>query len=266
MNHTGPRRCGSGRTAGGIYNAIDLGADGMPIEFFLFCPVLEIPADLKLSPQGIGVFEKDGIAFAADMVGTVHYPFVPDFLMEGLNFGFSRRFPKTTDFTKFTQESRHLLAHARARIDDPFLTRLYEFSQGSGITRWGDKCPKSCAEHEFKSSEKIVAKPGASCLRLLWETMQPGKGDDVNPDDLMFKRYGAKNAIAEGVTYSFFASQPCDNLEVTFQPGFFMWLPLKFEVVYDAENGTHEEAIKALKGCPIDWNLVDDREVTSEPA
>lgn len=112
------RGCGK-RVAGGIYAECPLGPFGYPLEHYLLEPPVVIEPDaLGLSPVGVQLLQRGDTWHVLDWVGEEHYPNVADMVEEIRQFGMSRRLPKTLDFEKLGPNSRVLLVHRRAYVDN----------------------------------------------------------------------------------------------------------------------------------------------------
>lgn len=112
------RGCGT-RVAGGVYAEIPLAVDGVPLDHFLICPPQPLDAEaMRLSPRGVSLIEREGVWHVIDWIGSEHYPNVADLIAEARRHGISRRLPRNLDFGKLTGESRLLLAHNRAHMDN----------------------------------------------------------------------------------------------------------------------------------------------------
>jgi len=251
MWYTGKRRCGGSRKAGGVYNSIDISPYGQPLDYYIFCPPQKIVAsDLGLSSQGVRILEINNVSHVIDVVGTAYYPYVPDFVEEGMAVGFSRRFDGSgINWSLLSEDSRHLLAHPRAII-----TNHEELRQDMlhMPVRWSPTgyCPKNIAEH-YQSSNYS----DSPCLSMTWQSMQPTKQELPSLTNRTFWR-------SSSVGFRFAAAVPPHNCTIEFELGIFMWLPITLEIVYDPVGNRHEKAIEQLKksGTSVQWKLVDDRE------
>lgn len=147
----GARACGEGRILGGIYLECGLSPFGEPMESFWMDPPLPLPLTVQaqVTPLGMSLWEAgDGTHHVLDWIGESHYPYVPDFLEEARVMGFSRRAPKTLDFSKLGPGSRMIYIHKRARVANhlDFAPYLPDF-----------ECP--CGKGHLA---------GDSCIGLLW--------------------------------------------------------------------------------------------------
>jgi hypothetical protein len=117
---SGARRGCGYRQAGGAYFAVPLSPGGSPIEEFLTDPptVIDDPGSLGLAAVGIALIERDGVTHVVDIVGREHYPTVASFIEEARRMGISRRAPRTMEFARITPDSRLLLAHPHADVDN----------------------------------------------------------------------------------------------------------------------------------------------------
>lgn len=221
--------------AGGVYLKTDISIYGTPWQYFVYDPPVPIyePEQMGISAQGISFIENGDHFNAIDWVGASHYPYVPCFIEEGLLFGFSRRIPKTADFSKITPDSKHILIHKRAYIKDPL--PYYE-------KRMKKSCPK-----EKEHPEHLVMSD-YPCIELLWEAMDHGK------------KVADRGIDYEMPSFKFHAWQSPEGVTPEFQLGAFMWLPInRIEVVYDNIGGTHEKALEILRksGTEIPYEVQD---------
>ena len=158
------RGCGE-RKRGGIYAECGLSPWGVPIEHFLVDPPQVVDAGaLGLASIGVKLIEMHGALHVFDIVGAEHYPNVADFVEEVRVMGASRRLAKTLDFAKLTADSKLVLLHRRAHIDnagDSF----------ASLGTWpppGWQCPKRLPEHQQPGS------PPAMCAGLWWTDVDGG--------------------------------------------------------------------------------------------
>jgi hypothetical protein len=174
----------------------------MPVEHFLLDYPIRVPPDLlnSLSHIGVQMFNRNGVWHLADRIGRTYYPNVADLIEEIRRYGLSRRLPATLDFSQLTWDSRILLVHDRAYIEN--------FSEWP---TWS--CPKGRVDH-FPSSH-----PAFCCAGLWWEDVdggEPGEGRHVLRQMPSFSYAGRTRP--EGVepvyTPAFFASFPPTRLVV----------------------------------------------------
>ncbi len=164
------RGCGY-RVQGGVYAECGLSPTGRPLEDFLLDPPIPIDSDrqqaLGIRPVGVTLVpdpRRGGVHHVFDWVGSVHYANVADILEEVRRFGLSRRLPRNLDFSLLSRETRHVLVHASAWIDDPapyFADRV----EAGGPLMW---CPKILPEH------MVCRAPPAMCAGLWWEDVDGG--------------------------------------------------------------------------------------------
>jgi len=117
------RGCGT-RVHGGIYIEVTLAEGGSPLELFLVDPARELPEGLEIPNRGIAIHERivmgkpTGVYDVYDRIGTNYYPNVADFLFETRQHGISRRVSANADFGKLTKQSRLILIHGRAIMEN----------------------------------------------------------------------------------------------------------------------------------------------------
>jgi hypothetical protein len=224
-----PRGCGT-RKKGGIYFETGLSPYGQPLEYFIVDPPVLLDG-WDLSSVGVQLIERDGITHILDWVGSKHYPNVADYLEEVRRFGLSRRLSKTLDFSRITSQTRILLVHARAWIDN-----FQEYQT------WD--CPK---EYPFHTPEVLPHEPEdhkRMCAGVWWQDIEQGvpqEGDRLVRRELpSFTYYG--HCRPEGVTPqhrpAIFASFPCTRLVVV--------------------KGNHDEALEKASQANVDVSEVDE--------
>lgn len=159
-----PRGCGT-RKRGAVYGECGLSPWGRPLEHFIIDPPTRVDAAaLGLHPIGVTLLAdpRTGACHVFDWVGEEHYPGVADFLEEARRFGVSRRLPRTLDFGRLAADSRLVLLHRRAWIDN-----ASQYFDARDTQRWEAGCPKRLAEHVD------AADPPPMCAGLWWEDLEP---------------------------------------------------------------------------------------------
>jgi hypothetical protein len=122
------RGCGT-RKAGGIYLTTPLGPNGMPVDYFLVDPPLRIDPEFErsrgLANIGVKLLERptregepSGIWDVWDVVGQDNYPNVADMIQEIRGMGVSRRIAANEAFANLSGQSKLLLLHRRAWIEN----------------------------------------------------------------------------------------------------------------------------------------------------
>lgn len=238
------RGCGK-RQKGGVYVEVGLagpGEDGVPLESFLVDPPL--PVDLKamgLTPVAVKMVERDGIWHVFDFVGEKYYPNIADFLEEVRRFGLSRRLPKNIDYSLLTSESKIILVHRKAWIEN--VRPYYEDWQTLTEMYW-NKCPNSDQSHADDYDEM--------CAGVWWQ--------DIDPHEHKKVPYSGSDRIVEIEMPSFkytAALKPDDHLP-GYDPAIFASFPMhRLAVVDDPEGKTHLDALKAASDAGIPTDLVD---------
>ncbi|MBL7164507.1 MAG: hypothetical protein ISS57_18125 [Anaerolineales bacterium] len=157
---TSERACGK-RIAAGIYAETRLSNQGQPIESYIVDPPK--PIDIEkwgLTARGARLVEVGGVWHIFDIVGREHYPHVADIVEEIRCKGASRRLAGNLDFSRLTPESRLVLIHARAVIEN-----FDEYPQPPRVT-----CPRF--EHLDRFEE--------TCAGLWWHDIPEG---DLTADE-----------------------------------------------------------------------------------
>ena len=133
----GARCCGS-REMGGIYMVTELSPFGKPLEWFMNCPALPIPAGLGITPIGQTLVDSDGGQMIFDWIGVSNYPNCADFWEEVRYMGASRRI--SADIALRLRPGAYLYpVHAKAIIQN--------WLEYPG--RHLDECPKAPQKHEI---------------------------------------------------------------------------------------------------------------------
>lgn len=155
MNGGKPRGCGKARDKGGIY--LECGSAegfGLPMFSLIKDPIPAFdPDSVGLSPVGVKIVEVDGVYHVFDWVGAKHYPNAADFLEEAVRLGLSRRISRKEDFSKLTAESRLILVHPKAYVEND-LALLNDYTEYP--------CPTG--KHQVVHSRQLIREAGALWL------------------------------------------------------------------------------------------------------
>jgi hypothetical protein len=219
------RGCGT-RKQGGVYAECGSSRKGKPVEAFLLCPPVVVDDKaLGLSPDG-NVW---------DWVGSTHYPNVTDFIEEVRRFGLSRRSPKTIDFSRLGPNSRMILLHSKAHIDD---TTLYHTERvgGKAIGMEWDWCPLGIHDHSDVGM----------CAGLWWEDVEKVRGHNrdlgrVCTVEMPSFEYKAVEGRPVKHSLAVFASFPITRL-----------------AVIRADDGSHNETAEVVSKSSIKCEVLDD--------
>jgi hypothetical protein len=218
-----PRGCGE-RVSGGIYAECGFSPLGAPLEDFLMDPPIQIPAGLNLSAIGVQLVERtepDGrsVWHIFDWVGECHYPNVADFLEELRRFGMSRRLPSTLDFSKITPESRHILVHARAWVENCAEYR-----------KW--ICPQRIPHHA----------PGEDfqgcCAGVWWR-------------DIEQRSFEGKLILREMPSFSYWGYSRPEGIEPEYRPAFFASFPISRIAVVQGEGAEEAKEAASTANLPV---------------
>lgn len=238
------RGCGR-RKKGAIYSNCPLGEGGTPIEEFLIDPPQRLT--LELAPQGVQIFEAEGVAHIIDWVGSSHYPNVADFVEEVRRMGMSRRLPKTLAFERLTLESRHFLVHSRAIVAHPEMYRRED-----AMPKDGHRCPKALAMHQAAVEPGTLRSP--MCAGIWWEDLDPF-GAFVEPDVPGSRVVTRKIPCG---TYEGLCS-PGDPKAREYVAGIFAGFPIwNLQVVRDPDGGSHNAAADAAARAGLEIEIVDE--------
>lgn len=244
------RGCGT-RVAGGIYAECPLSPYGMDLEHFLCDPPVVIdPQEMGVTPVGVKLMERNGVWHVVDWVGSTHYPNTADFVEEVRNFGLSRRLPQTLDFKRLTKESRILLVHSRAWIDN-FLA-YYETENDCGSLDC-DECPKHLKHHEnVKPNGKPRFHPLEPCIRLWYQDLTDAEADcecEKNP----------RAVVRKMPSFEYKGLCRPENVEPEYKVAIFASFPIhNLAVINDPDGATHNRALKLAEEARIPVNLEDE--------
>ncbi|MGK7925893.1 MAG: hypothetical protein AB4290_11705 [Spirulina sp.] len=158
------RGCGE-RKAGGIYLEFHLSLYGQPLEYFLIDPPI-LTKLFDVPKLGQKLINRNGQNHIADIVGSRHYPNVLDFYYEVENWGLSRRVSPLLEFEKLNRQSRILVAHDRAFVQN--WQKYPDFS-----------CPKKLPLHQ---RDRLLQEPNTEqnmCAGVWWRDIEE---ITVNPE------------------------------------------------------------------------------------
>lgn len=225
------RGCGT-RQEAGIYCVSKLSPMGRPIEEFLIDPPIKLNPALGVSPVGVTLItDTKGVTHILDYVGSKFYPNVADFIEEVRRFGLSRRLPRTLDYSRLTKDSRIILIHARAHIEN-----TERYWQALGDAR---ACPCDKPAHQ-------QAEPPPMCAELWWKDVEGGAPDDT-PNAL------PTSVRREMPSFHYYAARRPDYAEPLYRPAMFLRLPLTGIEIIRARDGSHEQSAEAAgkSGLPV---------------
>lgn len=256
----GARGCGV-RSPGGIYIEVPLSRYGRPLRDFLIDPVIEVPEDLDLVPRGVSLIERanePGVYDVWDHVGERHYPNVADFVQEVSKMGLSRRVQGNLDFSKLTPDSRIVLMHSRAYVENAndlyraIAAEARDYGQEPG--RWWN-CP--CCDRNPDHQQYPLYAEGSkdimpTCIGAAWQLITGGDLV-INPE--LSPRW-VKRTVGS-TTYH--GNKKPSGFKPEFKRGIFMVLPAhKLVVINDPEGGTHDKAIGRAMRSPLKVELQDE--------
>lgn len=246
---TATRGCGK-RVKGAVYCETLLGAGGRPIEDFIVDPPAKVDeAALGLSNIGVKlVMGTHGVWNVLDIVGQESYPNVADFVEEVRRFGVSRRLPKTLDFAKLTSESRLILLHRRAFIEnfDAFYREL--------LGDWS--CPKGLLAHDIAhpaTRDNFV--PDQMCAGLWWQDVEGEQITRLSEMRAADSRYIRRHMPS----FNYDARTRPDSVAPTYSLAIFAAFPIhNLAVVRDPDGGSDEEAMRSASKSNLPVNLENE--------
>lgn len=246
----GPRCFGKARSAGGVYAVCGSSPFGMPIEHFLLDPPVLVPDGLELPDRGVTLHERDGVWHIIDRVGLAYYPNVADFIEEARRLGVSRRLQSNLDFSKLTEESRLLLIHPRAWIDN--WTAYRPKRNLVGWTPGPYHCPGYPNPFEPHTHGKEIDGFPGPCAGIWWEDVSGGEPLQGFADPRIVNR------IIPICQYQ--ARRAPDNVVPQYREAFFASFPIhRLDVVADQSSAkAHELALVKATAAKLDVELVDE--------
>lgn len=240
------RGCGD-RLAGGAYLCSGQSEGGVPVEQMLIDPPQRIePREFGLTPRGTVLVEKHGVVHVLDWVGSDTYPNVADFIEEARRLGVSRRIAKNADFSRLTDDSRLILVHARAWIEN---AGEYQMARPEDEF-W---CPRDIETHMSNCYREM-------CAALWWEDVEEGvpTRDPAAPNGVLCggmadipglhmhrRRTEGRAVVRQMPAFSYRAFARPEWLLPRYAPAAFASFPITaIEVVRDHAGGTHQETLR----------------------
>ncbi len=239
------RGCGR-RKEGGIYAECGLSEHGLPVEHFLVDPPLPVDADaLGLTSIGVKLVEVAGVWHIFDIVGAEHYANLADFVEEVRVMGASRRLAKTLDFAKLTADSKLVLLHRRAQIDN---TADYFPPMGRWIPpSW--HCPKRLLEHEAFDHFP------AMCAGLWWHDLEPEGAEPLLEPAQEAATPTRVRRRMPGFHYDAWV-RPA-GIWPRYRLAVFMVLPITNLAVIRAQDGSHRESAEVARRAHLRVEVCD---------
>lgn len=207
--HAGMTRgCGK-RQSGGVYIEVGTSGDGegYPVEHFLTDPPVEVPQTLDIGARGVQLIERGGVWHVLDWVGEDSYPNVADLIEEVRRFGLSRRAQKTLEFGKLTKDSRILLIHRKAVVEN--------------VADWGPQlshlpCPKAACGCAVCAT---AANRDHGCAKVWWLDLVGGNGPaggavDRECGDTRYRGWATPAVVTPRYRAGFFLSLPVGRIAV----------------------------------------------------
>jgi len=248
------RGCGR-RKAGCAYLMTDLSPYGLPLSHFLFDPP-KTPEELgversRIAHQGISMIERIleietgtmSVFHAWDFIGAGSGPgpknqgywFVPDWIEEGLRYGWSTLIPSTADFSKLTVNTRVIAVHPHCKILNP--VPYWE----NTVNRLTFCLSEDIMTHTAHRAELEQMAGGEwptdyHCISHLWQAVDVGETSSSERHIRRLMPWGEYDAWRS----------PPDVLPV-WELGVPMWRPIsRIEVVQDPNTGRHEELAEKI--------------------
>lgn len=231
------RGCGT-RQKGGCYIEVPLSPHGVPLEMLLCDPPRPVdPTALGISPVGTHLIEVNGVYHVFDWVGSSHYPNVADMVEEIRRFGLSRRISSKTDFSKITLESRIILLHERAWIEN-----WQQYTENS--------------THECISPDRKIrtrhsgVSPHECCARVWWEDIQGG-------EPLGESRAAGVERTMPSFKYKGLAKP--EGLSTVYKVAIFASFAIpRIVVINDPDEKSHEPSFQKAKQAKVPVRVVEE--------
>lgn len=235
------RGCGT-RVPGGVYATTPTSPWGREVEEFLVDPPRPVDPDgLGLSHIGVKLIrDAKGVTHVLDWVGKKHYPNVADFVEEVRAIGMSRRLPKSLNFALLSQESKIILVHDRAWIQNAH--DYYVAEAGVEVGRF-TACPKHLDAHKPDRALDM-------CARLFWQ-------DVDDPVAAEWAEEGSRRIERELPAVDYDALLPPEGVKPEYRPAIFASFPIVRLQVIRAEDDAHQGALKAASAARIGIDIED---------
>lgn len=244
----GKRGCGT-RVAGGCYVESGLSDNGVPIEFLIEDPALDLGDIGKTAwfePHRTPiVVEHNGVNHLVIWVGAEHYPNVFDFIEETRVLGASRRLPSGFDFSQIGPSSRMFFVHPAARQDATAINMM--------------ECP--CPRHTLRGGLADMKPAHQSFAGIAEEDRQAGvhclgtalyvtKDDVTRPGTVWDARSQADIAcqvrqVPCGHSYRVFElPEGIKPADLKPRPGVFLQLPITGIAMINDKNGSFDPKVE----------------------
>lgn len=248
----------------------------MPVDYFLTDPPHRIDAELEarlgLGNIGVKLIEQpdrdgnpSGIWNVWDIVGKeTHYPNVADFIQETRSMGISRRIESGASFELLTAQSRLILLHRKAWIDNYHdyygalnLENTELRNQGKEAMASDVGCPRrTLLERNLFSGDPHSVDPEQNatdmCLGIVF--------DDVDGGETLYdpglKSRTVRRTIGD-TTY--LARHRPDGVTPEYGLAIFARFPIaQIDVIRDLSNGVHHERIAKARTSKLPVFLEDE--------
>lgn len=245
------RACGR-RLRGGVYAENRLSEDGLPIEYFIVDPPTPVELEaLGLAPVGVQLIEVGGVTHVFDVVGQEFYPYPADYIEETRRLGASRRLPANLDFSSLGPESRLVLIHARAVIEN-----FAAYPQPPLVG-----CPRGLAPHAQSPLPEMCAglwwhDLGESAVQTPEESVSqtpPGPSEDTETRSNPGRSAALTTVLRrlEGGTEYWGYPRP-EGVVPHYHHGIFLSLPISNLVVIQGGEATeHNYQAACVSGLPV---------------
>jgi hypothetical protein len=287
------RQCGS-RKKGGVYAEVATSPDGMPLEYFIADPPVQVDLDaLGITPRGVHLIARyestdkieagsrtvvtddedlitapefeapeDAVFHIFDVVGVDNYPNVLDVIEEGRALGFSRRC-ELPDYSRLTEDSRLILIHKRAMIRnyEECVSHLFQEERAAFQCPrevWMDRIGRAPANDENVHRLSDLQEMCAGLWKYDLTNAEPMNHDAMHDPGDFFPSPGSHVRSLEcGARY--YGWPTPEGVEPQYEYAIFMSLPIgRLVVIEDPDDLTHVKKLKRARKANLTVDLVTE--------
>jgi hypothetical protein len=251
------RGCGT-RQEGGVYAECRLSLKELPIEAYLFDPLVKVDCQkLGLTPRSSVLHKVQGTTMVFDWIGSKFYPNPTDWIEEVRRFGMSQRLELNKEqYATLDIKSKLIAVHTVGYYGYPeILDQCTNFWSVCELGYRWDVCPKEHPRVPLVYTGAYPHVPKARCPGIFWQLALP---PDQKPETMGLG--GVVEIQCPSFAYKAIWNPGLYNLvEETWFPGAFIGLPIhRLVVVRDEKGGTHEKKLKKLAGAKLPVEVVDE--------
>jgi hypothetical protein len=189
-------------------------------------------------PRGVHLIEKEGVWHVFDVVGQDSYPNTADVVEEARYIGVSRRC-ELPDYSKLTKDSRLVLIHQRAFIENypEYIERFTEQERDDFKCPWKrhniDRLEEMCSGLWWHDVVEGIERNEESCRELVSRKLECG---------VLYRCYGRPIDVVPKYRYAIFAIFPIGQVEV----------------VDDRDDRMHEQKLEKVRESSLPVVLVSE--------